>query len=135
MRGHQGPEITLDLRFEENLPFVNVDRQKLKQVVLNLGKNAVEAMPRGGVLTANMCERNGRMILEIIDTGDGIPEGEDVFQLFKTTKPEGTGLGLAIVQQIVSEHRGIIEYTSRPPVGTIFRVSLPLDMAAANEAL
>ena len=129
VRGHQGPEITLNLRFEENIPLVHADRQKMKQVVLNLGKNAAEAMPEGGVLTVKIYQRNGRLILEISDTGAGIPAGEDVFQLFKTTKPEGTGLGLPIVQQIVSEHRGMIEYTSRLAVGTTFRVSFPLDPA------
>ena len=129
VRGHNGPEIRLDLQFDENLPVIQADRQKIKQVVLNLGKNAIEAMPSGGVLTAKVSQQNGRVLLEVADTGAGIPEGEDVFQLFRTTKPEGTGLGLPIVQQIVSEHRGSIEYTSMPGRETIFKVSLPLDHA------
>jgi signal transduction histidine kinase len=58
--------------------------------------------------------------------GAGIPDDLDVFQLFKTTKPEGTGLGLPIVEQIVSEHHGTVVYTTEPGKGTVFVVSLPL---------
>ena len=120
------PAIQLDLQFEENLPLIQADRQKIKQVVLNLGKNAIEAMPNGGVLIARVYQQNGRILLEVADTGVGIPQGEDVFQLFRTTKPEGTGLGLPIVQQIVSEHRGAIDYTSALCKGTTFKISLPI---------
>ena len=66
-------------------------------------------------------------MLEINDTGDGIPEGADVFQMFKTSKPEGTGLGLSIAQQIISEHRGAITYKSKPGQGTTFKISLPFE--------
>ena len=104
----------------------------MKQVVLNLGKNAIEAMANGGVLSAKIYQQNGRVILEIADTGIGIPEGEDVFQLFKTTKPEGTGLGLPIVQQIVSEHRGSIDYSSELGKGTIFKIFLPIQTPNAS---
>jgi signal transduction histidine kinase len=126
VRGHNGPEIRLDLQLEENLPLIDADKQKLKQVVLNLGKNAIEAMPNGGVLSAKIYQQNGRVVLEIADTGIGIAEGDDVFQLFRTTKPDGTGLGLPIVQQIVSEHRGSIDYTSALRKGTTFKISLPI---------
>jgi len=111
---------------EENLPLIDADKQKLKQVVLNLGKNAIEAMPNGGVLSTKIYQQNGRVVLEIADTGIGIAEGDDVFQLFRTTKPDGTGLGLPIVQQIVSEHRGSIDYTSALRKGTTFKISLPI---------
>jgi len=126
VRGHNGPEIRLDLQLEENLPLIDADKQKLKQVVLNLGKNAIEAMPNGGVLSTKIYQQNGRVVLEIADTGIGIAEGDDVFQLFRTTKPDGTGLGLPIVQQIVSEHRGSIDYTSALRKGTTFKISLPI---------
>jgi signal transduction histidine kinase len=66
------------------------------------------------------------VILEVADTGMGIPEDLEVFQLFKTTKPEGTGLGFPIVEQIVSEHRGTVEYISEEGKGTAFIISLPL---------
>jgi signal transduction histidine kinase len=91
---------------------IRVDKERIKQVILNRCKNAAEAMPGGGVLTCKAYQLNDQVILEISDTGIGIPDGIDVFQLFKTTKADGTGLGLPIVQQIISEHRGTIEYVS-----------------------
>jgi signal transduction histidine kinase len=68
--------------------------------------------------------------LEVQDTGVGIPEGIDIFELFNTTKKHGTGLGLAIVRQIIDAHGGTITYTSRPGTGTTFRVTLPLGQQA-----
>ena len=79
--------INLELEFDNNLPLVPVDREKIKQVILNLCKNAVEAMPEGGTLKCKAYQTADGMIIEVADTGTGIPEGLDVFQLFKTTKP------------------------------------------------
>jgi len=118
--------IKINLQFSADLPLIRVDKEKIKQVVLNICKNAVEAMPDGGVLTCKGYPLNDQMVLEIADTGVGIPDGIDVFQLFKTTKIDGTGLGLPIVQQIVSEHRGTTECVSEPGKGATFRISLPL---------
>ncbi|MPZ77463.1 MAG: PAS domain S-box protein [Deltaproteobacteria bacterium] len=118
--------ITLELEFDDNVPLIAVDREKIKQVILNLCKNAVEAMPKGGTLKCRAYRKADRVILEVTDTGKGIPEGLDVFQLFKTTKPSGTGLGLPIVEQIISEHRGTVHYVSELGKGTAFIVSLPL---------
>ena len=118
--------ITLQFEFDETLPLVFVDREKLKQVILNLCKNAVEAMPQGGMLRCKTYRNDGSAVLEISDTGVGIPKGFDPFQLFKTTKPYGTGLGLPIVEQIVSEHHGTITYVSEPGNGTAFITSLPV---------
>ena len=118
--------IALELEFEDNVPLIPVDREKIKQVILNLCKNAVEAMPDGGTLKCKAYQKADRVILEVADTGTGIPEGLGVFQLFRTTKPQGTGLGLPIVEQIVSEHRGTVDYVSEVGKGTAFIVSLPL---------
>lgn len=118
--------ITLELEFDDNLPMIPIDREKIKQVILNLCKNAVEAMPEGGTLQCKAYQTADRVIVEVADTGTGIPEGLDVFQLFKTTKPSGTGLGLAIVEQIISEHRGTVDYVTQLGKGTAFIVSLPL---------
>ena len=118
--------IKLELEFDQDLPLVPIDREKIKQVILNLCKNAVEAMPDGGILNCKAYRKAGRVILEVADTGAGIPNDLEVFQLFKTTKPEGTGLGLPIVEQIVSEHHGTVDYTTEPGKGTVFIVSLPL---------
>jgi PAS domain S-box-containing protein len=118
--------ISLELEFEDNLPSITVDREKIKQVILNLCKNAVEAMPTGGTLKCKAYQKADRVVLEVADTGTGIPDGLDVFQLFKTTKASGTGLGLPIVEQIVSEHRGTVKYVTEMGKGTTFIVSLPL---------
>jgi signal transduction histidine kinase len=128
MRSYRDSGIEVNVRFSEDFPLIRVDKERIKQVVLNLCKNAVEAMPGGGVLTFKAYQLNDQVILEISDTGTGIPDGIDVFQLFKTTKAEGTGLGLSIVQQIVSEHRGTVECFSEPGKGATFRISLPLSL-------
>ncbi len=107
------------------LPAVIVDREKLVQVLLNLCKNAVEAMPQGGTLTVHGSHTDGQVSLAISDTGVGIPERLNVFEPFTTTKASGTGLGLAIVQQIVAAHGGTITYTSIPGQGTTFILTLP----------
>jgi PAS domain S-box-containing protein len=112
--------------FDEDLPLVPLDSAKIKQVILNLCKNAVEAMSSGGVLTVKSYRRGDSIVLEVSDTGPGIPEGFDPFQLFKSNKPQGTGLGLPIVQQIMSDHHGTVDYNSQVGQGTTFRLSLPL---------
>jgi PAS domain S-box-containing protein len=113
-----------------DLPAINADKEKLKQVFLNLCKNAVEAMPSGGTLTLRAYVKDQRLVIEVSDTGMGITQELDIFELFTTTKNKGTGLGLAVVRQIVSDHGGSITYTSEPGKGTTFYVSLPL--AASN---
>ena len=117
--------ITVELQFDNPLPLVMADADKIKQVVLNLCHNAVEAMPDGGYLTVKGYRLARTVILEISDTGAGIPEGLDVFELFRTTKRNGSGLGLALVRQIVSAHNGTINYTSEPGRGTTFKLYLP----------
>jgi PAS domain S-box-containing protein len=126
MRLYGALGIGVDLHFEDNLPRLPLDREKMKQVILNLCKNAIEAMPDGGTLECAAYVKGDSVVLEISDTGLGIPEGIDVFQLFSTSKPEGTGLGLAIAQQIVVDHKGLIEYSTERNRGTAFRIFLPL---------
>jgi signal transduction histidine kinase len=112
------------------LPPVMVDRNKMKQAILNLCKNAVEAMPEGGRLELETRRRGDIAVLEITDTGSGPPPGVEIFELFRTTKPRGSGLGLPIVRQIISAHQGTVEYTAEPGAGTTFRISLPLAVGA-----
>lgn len=107
-----------------NLPLVLADSRKLKQALLNLCNNAVEAMTEGGTITIRGYEVAGLVSLDIADTGVGIADDFDVFQLFNTTKQRGTGLGLAIVRQIVSAHGGTISYRSEIGKGTTFTISL-----------
>jgi signal transduction histidine kinase len=93
---------------------------------LNLFKNAIEAMPRGGTLNLHAYRDTDALVLEVTDTGTGIPKGMNVFDLFVTSKPMGTGLGLPIVQDIINAHHGTISYRSESDKGTTFKLTLPL---------
>lgn len=116
-----------------DLPALPMDRARLSQVLLNLVRNGIQAMPDGGVLelrTARRLDRSGTPCLEIAvnDSGDGI-ESEDLAKLFIpffTTKSDGTGLGLPICQRIVQAHGGEIDVLSVPGRGSSFLVRLPL---------
>jgi signal transduction histidine kinase len=124
MIAYRAAGITVKFAFEDALPLVRLDTAKIKQVILNLCKNAVEAMPDGGCLTLKCYRARGMVVLEISDDGVGVPDNVNIFELFKTTKPGGTGLGLPLVQQIVSAHKGTIAYKSEPGRGATFKVSL-----------
>jgi two-component system sensor kinase FixL len=110
--------------FDEQLPAVLGSADKLKQVFINLCKNAIEAMPEGGLLTIRARAGVGDVVVEICDTGVGIPPGSDPFEAFCTTKSEGSGLGLAVVRQIVTDHGGRVFFTSDLEQGTVFCVQL-----------
>jgi two-component system sensor histidine kinase HydH len=125
MVSYRAAGITVKFDFKDALPRVSLDAAKIKQVIVNLCKNAVEAMPDGGCLTLKGYRSRGMVILEISDTGVGVPEDLNIFELFKTTKPGGTGIGLPLVQQIVSAHNGTVAYKSQPGHGATFSVSLP----------
>lgn len=120
-------KIAVKVQFENPLPPVMAHANKIKEVVLNLCKNAVEAMPDGGVLTVKGYRCTPMVVLEISDTGFGIDPGLDVFDLHRTTKRNGSGIGLPLVWQIVSAHNGTIDCTSvsGPAPRTIFTISLP----------
>jgi signal transduction histidine kinase len=123
---HHERGIRTDLDIPASLPCLIADRHKLKQVLLNLFKNAAEAMPRGGKLVLRGFQEGNEIVLEVKDTGGGIPREANVFEPFSTTKPNGLGLGLAIARQIVAAHGGVISYTSEPDKGTTFRIAIPL---------
>ena len=122
--------VRLVLACEPRLPEIHVDRCKMLQVLLNLGKNAVEAMGRaGGTLTLGARVELDGVLVTVADTGPGVPDGIDVFEPFATTKPDGTGLGLSVARQIVASHGGELRYQSEPGRGTTFMVWLPLARA------
>jgi PAS domain S-box-containing protein len=104
---------------------MNADEDKLHQMILNVGRNAVEAMPNGGTLSIKAYGRGDQVVLVISDTGCGIPDEIDIFRPFTTSKSQGAGLGLHIVRQIVSAHHGVIKYETVPGAGTAFEISLP----------
>jgi signal transduction histidine kinase len=120
------------------LPRMRMDAEKMKQVVINLVRNAIEAMPAGGTVEVRTGMSDGRAQLVVSDTGPGLPPDVDVFQLFVTTKPKGTGLGLSIVQQIVLHHGGEISAGRTPAGGARFTIALPAlpaeDSVASQEA-
>ena len=104
-----------------------IDPTQLQQVLVNLVKNAVHAMTRGGTLTLQTGEGPDGVWVSVVDTGGGIPQEQinRIFEPFFTTKKTGTGLGLMIVQRIVRAHGGRIELESHVGRGTTFRVWLP----------
>ncbi|WP_010582568.1 sensor histidine kinase [Schlesneria paludicola] len=110
-----------------NLPQVEIDTQLFLQVLTNLSRNAQQAMPRGGVLELLTYSRGDRVILEIIDSGEGMSTETQarMFDTFFSTKPDGSGLGLPTVRKIVEAHRGTILCDSEPGQGTRFSISLP----------
>ena len=111
-----------------DVPEVFVDRALLKQAVLNLVLNAVDAMPNGGQLQLTLSRRGEMAEITVGDTGKGIPleNRQKVFQLFFTTRPGGSGIGLASTFRIVQLHNGSIDFTSEVGRGTTFRIELPL---------
>jgi PAS domain S-box-containing protein len=117
--------IRVELALKPGLPHVLADSAKIKQVLLNLCKNAEEAMPGGGTLTIRAYELEGDVMVEVSDSGIGLPADFKLDSPFKTTKLTGTGLGLVIVRQIVSRHQGSLSYASEPAKGTTFTVGFP----------
>jgi signal transduction histidine kinase len=117
--------ITVQIDVAAALPALHVDPERLRQVLQNLVRNAVEAMGSGGKLTLRARAAGAAVEIDIADTGPGFPEATPVFDAFFTTKPKGTGLGLSIVHRIVSDHGGTLRVRSRPG-DTCFTISLPI---------
>lgn len=111
----------------ESLPFVEADRQQLRQVILNLVTNAYEAMNGEGVLTVGARVADDAVEIRFGDTGPGLGEASasEIFEPFFTRKAKGIGLGLAVTKQIVEAHRGAIVVESSPGTGATFVVRLP----------
>jgi signal transduction histidine kinase len=124
-------EISQDL--EGKLPQVTLDREKMKQVLINLVRNAIEAMPDGGALVVSSRASDGAVILGVADTGLGIEPGLDLFGFFTTTKAGGTGLGLPIARSIIEAHGGDLSYKSQPGRGSTFLIKLRAASRRARE--
>ncbi len=125
--------VELKFEFEKDLPWVSVDANQMKQVLLNLVHNALQAMPAGGemMISTQSTSRAGRdwIMVSVCDTGVGIPQLElaRIFEPFYTTKGNqgGTGLGLSVTYGIITDHGGQIEVESQIGVGSKFTVWLP----------
>lgn len=119
---------TILVEFADGPDFLaEVEENGLKQVFLNLARNAMQAMGVGGILRVTGEEADGRVFVVFRDTGDGIPRHdlENIFKPFHTTKKGGTGLGLPIAARIVEGNGGVIRVRSTPGLGTAFTVELP----------
>jgi signal transduction histidine kinase len=132
--------IALTRELFPELPHIRADADQVKQIVINLVLNAIQATPHGGsvsVLTRRVTRHDGIFCqIEVRDTGAGIPQKmiEDIFNPFFTTKDKGTGLGLSIANQIATEHGGFIAVTSEEDRGSSFCVYLPVAGAGAAPA-
>jgi PAS domain S-box-containing protein len=120
--------LNLRTRLAPQLPATPIDPTQIQQVLVNLIKNALQAMTKGGTLTLQTGEGAEGVWVSVADTGGGIPQEQinRIFEPFYTTKKKGTGLGLMIVQRIVRAHGGHIELESQVGRGTTFRIWLPL---------
>ncbi len=109
-----------------------IDYNKMRRVLWNLVKNACEAMPDGGVLTIEAKGSSSGLIIDVSDTGAGVPEDfrDKLFMAFNTTKGKGMGLGLAYSKRMVEQHGGTIGVETEVGIGTTFRIHLPSDARA-----
>ena len=112
-----------------NLPPLKADREYLRQTLLNLILNGLQAMPEGGTLTLEAKTSNGKFLISVTDTGIGIaPEHRSrIFEPYFTTKANGSGLGLAITRRIVEAHGGTVTVTNEADGGCCFLISLPIN--------
>ena len=138
----EAQQIEVVREYARDVPPIQADQEGLYRVVVNLVANALDAMPAGGSLTLRAGWSDGgsrltpwrrrapdrRVLIEVEDTGDGIPasESDRIFNPFYTTKEGGTGIGLALAHKIVEDHGGTINFRSGRRPGTVFTVVLPL---------
>jgi PAS domain S-box-containing protein len=121
-------DLNVKIKLARQLTATLIDVTQMQQVLVNLIKNAMQSMTKGGALTLQTGESDDGIWVSVADTGGGIPQEQinRIFEPFYTTKKKGTGLGLMIVQRIVRAHGGKIELESRVGRGTTFRIWLPL---------
>jgi two-component system nitrogen regulation sensor histidine kinase NtrY len=129
-------KIRCELQLDPHLEPVAADAELLHRAISNLVLNAMDAMPQGGTLTLRTRDEDGKVLIEVADTGAGLTpeECERIFTPYYTSKQQGTGLGLAIVQSVVSDHGGRIRVQSEPGRGTTFVIELPRGLDPAQNA-
>jgi signal transduction histidine kinase len=125
--------VNIDLQVAPDLRSLPADTDYLKQLLLNLILNGIQAMPQGGTLTLEASANNDHLQITVADSGIGIdPEAlKRIFEPYFTTKPNGSGLGLSIARRIAEAHGGTITVESEPQRGSRFRVTLPFAAAEA----
>ena len=120
--------VELSKEIAADLPGVEIDTDQIRQVLINIMTNAVQAMPEGGNLTIGAQKKDNSLEIKVVDTGQGIPE-ENIGKIFDplfTMKAKGIGLGLAVCKSIIDRHEGNIEVESGLGKGTTFNIKLPL---------
>ena len=124
--------IVCQMQLDQHLEPIAADPELLHRALSNLVLNAMDAMPNGGTLTLRTREKDGKVAIEVSDTGSGLTPEEcaRIFTPYYTSKQHGTGLGLAIVQSVVSDHGGRISVQSEPGKGTTFVIELPSNLDA-----
>jgi signal transduction histidine kinase len=120
--------IEYEKTLDDRLPDVLFDPQQVKQVLINLIKNAIEAMPEGGKLVVSSGREGGQVKVAVLDGGMGMPHevAKKIFDPFFTTKKKGTGLGLAVSRKIMEDHEGEISVQSEEGKGTKITIALPI---------
>ncbi len=123
-------------RIDGTLPEIPADTQQMKQVLLNLVINAIQASPAGGTVEVSAAVQDHRLVVEVRDEGVGIPEADraHIFEPFFTTKEQGTGLGLAVSARIVEQHDGRLSAEPNAVKGMTFRLQLPLGGELRSDA-
>jgi len=126
----RGNGVSQEIDIDSGLPLVSADGGQIQQAVIALATNAIDAMPDGGKLIFKVFQRANRIVIEVADTGTGIPQDNmsKIFEPFFTTKEvgRGTGLGLAVCYGIISEHNGRLSVRSTVGKGTTFSIFLPI---------
>jgi signal transduction histidine kinase len=131
-----GAGISCHVELDERARTIAADPELLHRALSNLVLNAMDAMPNGGSITLRTRREDGKVAIEVADTGSGLTpeECERIFTPYYTSKQHGTGLGLAIVQSVVSDHGGRISVKSEPGKGTIFVIELPDNLQMLQKA-
>ena len=122
--------IRVEKHLDSNLPTFSLDQNQVRRVIINLIKNAIQAMPEGGTINVSTVIENQWLHVEVSDTGIGISD-EDIdklFDAFFSSKSTGSGLGLTVSAQIINNHGGTIEVKRREPQGASFIIRLPLQI-------
>ena len=127
--------IAINVECDENVPHLLVDANYIREAILNLIRNAIEAMPEGGDFAIRLTAEDGQVFIQVKDTGIGMEKErqEKIFDLAYTTKKKGSGLGLPLVKQIVQQHGGGVHLESEPSKGSTFTLQLPCSQNSKEE--
>ena len=122
-------KVRVEWQSSQNSPLISFDAPRMKQALINLLMNAIEASPEGEIVTVSSYQKGRKLIIDVIDRGGGIQANkkEEIFSPFFTTKEGGTGLGLPIAKKIVEAHSGYLEVLENREKGVIFRVRIPYE--------